>query len=363
MPNPEGRPRGHAYNELPAAPEHPMADLLVMTDAGLCCPDGGFHIDPWGPTDRAVLTHAHADHCRPGSRRYLVSADGLSVFRTRLGPAADLETLRYGEGLTLNGVTVSLHPAGHILGSAQVRVERHGEVAVVSGDYKLGSDPTCAAFEPVRCHLFVTESTFGLPIYRWESQQSVYDDVNAWWKANRDDGKVSLLYGYALGKAQRLLAGLDPGIGPIYLHGSVARLVKDYRAAGVPLPPATYAGEAPKGTKFAGAMVIAPPSAHGSAWARKFGPSSSGFASGWMTIRGTRRRKAVDRGFVLSDHADWPGLLDAVEQTGASRVWVTHGYVAVLVRHLRERGLDAQALQTRYEGERADETLTEEDAA
>lgn len=335
-----------------------MTDLLTMTDAGLYCPDGGFHIDPWKPTERAVLTHAHADHCRPGSASYVVCADGEAVFRTRLG-RADVRTLRYGERMSVNGVTVSLHPAGHVLGSAQVRVERGGEVAVVSGDYKLDADPTCAPFEPVRCHLFVTESTFGLPIYRWPRPQDVADDLNAWWRANRDAGRVSLLFAYALGKAQRLLAMLDPSVGPIYLHGAVARLVADYRTAGVALPPTTPASEAVKGTKFTGAVVLAPPSAHGSAWARKFGPSSSAFASGWMTIRGTRRRRAVDRGFVLSDHADWPGLLDAVRATAAERVWVTHGYVAVLVRHLQSLGLDAQALATQYHGERPDDAEDE----
>lgn len=334
-----------------------MADLLAMTDAGLYCSEGGFHIDPWRPVERAVLTHAHADHCRSGSKHYLACAAGEAVFRTRLGNAANLETLAYGQSLTLGGVRLSLHPAGHILGSAQVRLESRGEVAVVTGDYKLGSDRTCAAFEPVRCDLFVTESTFGLPIYRWPSQESVYDEINAWWRANRDAGKTSLLYAYALGKAQRLLAGLDPSVGPIYLHGAVARLVNDYRTAGVELPAANYAGVKALDSKFAGAMVIAPPSAHGSTWSRKFGPSSSAFASGWMTIRGTRRRKAVDRGFIFSDHADWPGLLLAIRESGASRIWVTHGYVAVLVRHLRGLGLDAHALETKYEGERADEAM------
>jgi putative mRNA 3-end processing factor len=335
-----------------------MEALLEVREAGLYCPAGDFYIDPWFPVDRAVLTHAHSDHCRAGSRSYVAAREGQTVFRTRLGNPPDLHLLDYGETLDVHGVRLSLHPAGHILGSAQVRLEHRGQVAVVSGDYKLGPDRTCTPFEAVRCHHFVTESTFGLPIYQWGADESIYEDINMWWSENRGAGRVSLLFAYALGKAQRLLAGLDPGIGPVYLHGAVARLVEDYRTAGVALPPTLPASEVPKATRFAGALVLAPPSAHGSAWARKFGPASTAFASGWMTIRGTRRRKAVDRGFVFSDHADWPGLLQAIQATGAERIWVTHGYTAALVRHLQEQGLDAQAIATRFEGERPDEEPT-----
>src|SRR5262245_55147227 len=188
-------------------------DLLVLSDAGLYCPAGDFHIDPWQPVARAVVTHAHADHARRGCGRYLVSREGEAVFRTRLGAEADLDPLRYGEEVEHRGVRVSLHPAGHILGSAQVRLEHRGRVWVVSGDYKLQPDLTCAPFEPLGCDVFVTESTFGLPIYRWPGQDEVFADINAWWRANRDEGRASLLFGYALGKSQRLLAGLDPSIG------------------------------------------------------------------------------------------------------------------------------------------------------
>jgi putative mRNA 3-end processing factor len=336
------------------------ADLLQLTDAGLYCPQGRFHIDPWSPVERAVITHAHADHLRPGSRQYLVSAPGLGLARTRLGISAAVAALPYGEEILVNGVTVSLHPAGHVLGSSQVRVEHGGQVWVVSGDYKLAPDPTCTPFEPVRCHAFVTESTFGLPIYRWPSPDELHADINAWWRRNQEAGQASLLLGYALGKAQRLLAGLDPSIGPIYLHGAVARLVDDYRAAGVPLPPASLVSEAPKGTDWSRALIIAPPSAHGTPWTRKFGTVAAALASGWMAIRGTRRRKAVGRGFALSDHADWPGLLHAIRETGASRVWVTHGYADILARHLREKGLDATALRTRFVGEGGEDETKEE---
>ena len=326
-------------------------DLLRPTDAGLYCEAGDFFVDPWRPVPRAVVTHAHADHACWGCGRYQCSAEGEGVLRVRMGREAVIDSLPFGEAIEINGVRVSLHPAGHILGSAQVRLERRGEVWVVSGDYKVEPDATCTPFEPVRCDAFVTESTFGLPIYRWPSQRAVFDEINAWWRANREAGKASLLLGYALGKSQRLLSGLDPSIGPIYTHGAVEKLNRAYREAGVALPPTAYAGSAAKGQGWGGAMIVAPPSAQGTPWARKFGPASTGIASGWMTIRGTRRRKALDRGFVLSDHVDWPGLLGSIAATGASRVLVTHGYTAVVVRYLREQGMDAEVLATRYEGE------------
>ncbi len=332
---------------------HPSA-LIQLTEHGLYCSAGDFYIDPWQPVERAVITHAHADHARRGSRRYLTTRAGEPVLRLRLGSEAAIEAVEYARVVTHHGVRVSLHPAGHILGSAQVRVEHAGEVWAISGDYKLEADPTCTPFEPVRCHTLVTESTFGLPVYRWPAQADVRADIDAWWRANRDAGRASLLFGYALGKAQRLLAGLDPSVGPIYTHGAVEKVNEAYRAAGVSLPATRHAAAAGRGTSWAGAIVVAPPSAHGTPWERKFGAASTAFASGWMQIRGTRRRRAVDRGFVLSDHADWPGLLGAVRDTGAEHVWVTHGYSAVLARWLAEQGLDAQPVPTQFEGERDD---------
>jgi len=339
--------------------------LIELSERGLFCPEGGFYIDPWAPVERAVITHAHSDHARWGSRAYLTSAAGAGVLRTRMGPDAAIRALPYGEVIAINGVDVSLHPAGHILGSAQVRVARGGEVWAISGDYKTaGDDPTCAPFEPVRCHTFVSEATFALPIYRWEPQATVFAEINAWWRANQAAGRASMLLGYALGKAQRLLAGLDPSIGPIFCHGAVERLNRDYRAAGVPLPPTRYTGDAERGFDWSQALIVAPPSAHGTPWSRRFGDVSAAFASGWMRIRGARRRRAVDRGFVISDHADWPGLLDAIAATGAERVWATHGYTAVLARWLEEQGLEAFAVPTRFEGEQGEaEELPDEPPA
>jgi putative mRNA 3-end processing factor len=344
------------------------ADLVVARPEGLYCAPGDFFIDPWRPVERAVITHAHADHARPGHGRYLASADSAGVLRARLGDDIALQTLAYGETIEHRGVRMSLHPAGHVLGSAQVRLEHGGRVWVVSGDYWLSGhegerNATCAAFEPVRCDCFVSESTFGLPIYRWAPQHEVFAAIDAWWRANADAGRASLLLGYSFGKAQRLLAGVDASIGPIVVHGAVQVVNDAYRAAGVTLPPTHRADELKGRAELRRALIVAPPSANGSPWLKRFGDYSDAFASGWMQLRGARRRGAFDRGFVLSDHADWPGLQRAIRATGAQRVIVTHGYEAVMVRWLREQGLDAGAFQTEYGDERIEAAAEAELAA
>lgn len=339
-----------------------VTDLLRTTERGLYCAAGDFYIDPWQPVDRALITHAHGDHARWGSRHYLVSSEGERVLRTRLAPDASIEPIDYGTTRQLNGVTISFHPAGHILGSAQIRVAHQGEVWVVSGDYKTEPDSTCTPFEPVQCHTFITESTFGLPIYRWAPQTEVFADIRGWWTRNRETERASVIFAYALGKAQRVLAGLlDADIGPIYTHGAVERLTADYRAGGIALPHTQHASALPRGADFAGSLIVAPPSAVGSTWLRRFGAVSTGFASGWMQIRGARRRRALDRGFVLSDHVDWPALLGAIESTGAQRVLVTHGFREPVVRWLRDRGLQAESVASHWEGEEASEQGSEPD--
>jgi len=328
-----------------------FAMLLQNTERGLYCPAGGFHIDPWQPVDLAIITHGHSDHARPGSRQYLTEATGKPILQSRLGMNAPVETLRYDQTVTRNGVKISLHPAGHILGSAQVRLEHAGEVCVISGDYKLEADGTCAPFELVRCHTFVTESTFGLPIYRWRPQEEIFRELNQWWHANQLVNRTSVLFCYALGKAQRLLAGLEPRLGPIFLHGAMERFLPAYQAAGINLPAAVKAdAQNVKGAGGAG-IVLAPDSAANSSWLRKFGDVSTAFASGWMQVRGPRRRRALDRGFVLSDHADWNGLLQTIRATGAEKIWATHGYTAPLVRYLREGGWSAETIETQFAGE------------
>ncbi|MBI1355008.1 MAG: ligase-associated DNA damage response exonuclease [Acidobacteria bacterium] len=329
--------------------------LLRVTEAGLYCEAGDFYIDPWRPVARAVTTHAHADHAVRGSGAYLVARQGLRVFERRLGPDAPLDAADYGERRRLGDATVSLHPAGHILGSAQVRVERDGEVWVVSGDYKVAADPTCAPFEPQRCHVFVSECTFGLPIYRWPRPEALAAEINQWWRDNAAAGRPSLLLAYALGKAQRALASLDPSIGPIYGHGAVEPLHAAYRDSGVELPATRSVGESDEPGAFRTALILAPPSALGTPWVRRFRDPSTAFASGWMLVRGARRRRSVDRGFALSDHADWEDLQAAIAATGAERVLLTHGSTAAVVRWLREQGHDADALTTRYGGEQDDD--------
>lgn len=326
--------------------------LIVNRPEGLYCPEGEFFIDPWRPVDRAVITHAHSDHARRGNAHYLAHGDSAELLRIRLGADISLQTLEYGEAIDHRGVRISLHPAGHVLGSAQVRLERKGRVWVASGDYKLADDGTCRPFEAVRCDTFITESTFGLPIYRWPHQADLFADINDWWQRNAMAGRASILFCYAFGKAQRILRGVDASIGPIVCHGAVEPLNAVYRAEGVPLP-GTFrvTDESMNKSALSKALVLAPPSAAGTPWLRRFGDYSDAFASGWMQLRGARRRRGVDRGFVMSDHADWPALHRAIGSTGAGQVFVTHGSIAVMVRYLREQGLDAQAFATEYGGE------------
>ena len=326
--------------------------MLTETTAGLYCAAGDFHIDPWGPADRALITHAHGDHARGGSRAYLCARAGVAPLARRLGDEAPIESLEYGETRTIGGVKVSFHPAGHVLGSAQIRLESRDGVWVVSGDYKRAADPTCTPFEPVRCDTYVTESTFGLPIYRWDSTESVITDAIAWWNDNGDAGRTSVLFCYTLGKAQRMLAELAARTDrPVLIHGMMLGMIDVYRQAGVPMLPTTVATERPRGASFAGELVLAPLSARGTPWMRRLGDHSDAFASGLMRVRGVRRQRGFDRGFVLSDHADWPALLDTVAETGASRILATHGHAEPFARHLRDRGFDAGVIRTAWEGE------------
>jgi putative mRNA 3-end processing factor len=310
--------------------------LLDVRPEGLYCRAGDFYVDPWEPVARAVITHAHSDHACPGSRSYLTATPGGALLRARIGDDGAIQTVAYGESITIGDAKVSLHPAGHILGSAQVRVEVAGEVWVVSGDYKLAPDPTCAPFEPLRCHGFVTESTFGLPIFRWAAEADAVAAIHDWWRGNLAAKKTSVLYAYPLGKAQRVLAAVDHSIGAVWAHDSVERYSAAYREQGVAIPP--------QGTRDGASLMVAPPGYE------HRGRVSTAFVSGWMRIRGTRRRRSLDRGFVLSDHADWPELLRAIDATNAEAVWVTHGFRAPLVRWLQERGRDAVAIEGRWEG-------------
>lgn len=331
--------------------------MLQETAAGLFCPAGNFYIDPWQPVERALLTHAHGDHARPGSAAYLCTPDTVPLLRRRFGPEAPLESMPYGETRTIGDVRVSFHPAGHVLGSAQVRIQGTAGIWVVGGDYKRAADPTCAPFEPVPCDTFITESTFGLPIYRWDDTGTIVADIMAWWEGNRQDAKASVIFCYALGKAQRLLAELARvSDAPVFVHGMMLGMMEAYREAGVALPDVQPVIERAAGRKnqhrsLAGQLVLAPLSARGTPWMRRLGAHSDAFASGLMRVRGVRRQRAYDKGFVISDHADWPALLATIAETGASRVLATHGHAEALARHLTSLGLESGIIRTAWEGE------------
>lgn len=326
-------------------------NLVKLTKKGLYCPVGDFYVDPWKPVDKAVVTHAHADHSYPGNQSYLVPKRGERISRIRLGDDAKIETAEYGETVDIQGVKVSFHPAGHVLGSSQVRIEHKGEVWIVSGDFKLSPDATCEPFEHVKCDFFITEATFGLPVYKWPPAEILFEEMNDWWRNNQASDKLSVIFAYSFGKSQRVLNGIDRSIGPIFTHGAVERLTQAYREEGIDLPETTYVGSVEGKKDLKGGLVVAPPSAIQTPWLKRFGKHSTGFASGWMMVRGARRRKAVDRGFVMSDHADWDGLITAIERAEAETVFVTHGFIAPLVRYLNENGQHALPLEANFVGD------------
>ena len=308
--------------------------LLSFTTKGIYCPDGDFHIDPHRAVERALVTHGHSDHACRGHASYLCTHAALPVIRHRLGRIA-AEGIAYGESRQIGGVTVSFHPAGHVPGSAQIRVERDGEVWVVSGDYKVAPDGLCEPFTPIRCHTFITECTFGLPIFQWRPEAEILTQIADWWAGNAAQGRISILAAYSFGKAQRLLAGIAPQ-GPIHTHPAVEDVTEILRGQGYNLPPTQRITTQPVPRN---ALVIAPPNVLSNDWAQPLTPYATGFASGWMAL--SARRKSVEAAFTLSDHADWPGLNQAIRETGATRVFVTHGYTAPFRRWLESQGYDA----------------------
>jgi putative mRNA 3-end processing factor len=335
--------------------------LIEFTDKGLYCAAGDFYIDPWKPVEKAVITHGHSDHARWGNKNYLSHHFTKPILQLRLGPN-NYQTVDWNEPVYFNGVTVTLFPAGHIIGSSQVRVEHKGEIWVVSGDYKTENDGISGAFEPIKCHTFITESTFGLPIYNWKPQSDIYEGIQNWIRGNQLSGKSSVLIAYSLGKAQRVLQAVKEVTDNIYAHGAIYNMHETLMNANILpaglLPPVKrITPEMPKDT-FRNAVIIAPPSAESSPWIRKFSPYSLGICSGWMQVRGNQRRKNADEGFVLSDHCDWKGLLKAVEATGAQKVFVTHGFQSVFSRYLNEAGIDAAEVKTEY-GTEEEETTQE----
>lgn len=329
--------------------------MLRFDSKGIYCPQADVYIDPWEPVNKALITHAHSDHAKPGSNSYLCHNDSVPLLRFRLGQDIKVEGVAYQEAVVINGVRISFHPAGHIIGSAQIRLEYKGEIWVVSGDYKLQQDGVSVPFESVKCHHFITESTFGLPIYKFPTPESVHGDINQWWEKNAAENINSVIIGYALGKSQRILQHLDEAIGHIYTHGAVDNMNRVIEQQGIPLKKTVRVTPEIQKKDFKGDIIIAPPSAIGSSWLNRFAPFSLGMCSGWMQLRGARRRRSADRGFVLSDHGDWKQLNDAVRSSGADNVYVTHGYKSVYAKWLRETyGLNAFEVETLYESEEED---------
>ena len=324
--------------------------LLVHTALGLYCPKADVYLDPWKPVKKAILSHGHADHARWGSSSYLCTPTAAPVIKYRLGDI-NLETLPFGEEKLINGVSFSFHPAGHILGSAQIKVSYKGEMVVFSGDYKTANDGFSEAFEPVKCHTFITESTFGLPVYHWQDQKWVFNEMEEWCKNNRNNGQLSILYGYSLGKAQRILQGLPESVGPIFTHSTIEAVLNVMRNQGVSLKNTIHVNEHLTRADLLSGVIIAPPAVQNSNWLKKFEPIRNGVVSGWMALRGARRRRNADKGFVLSDHADWEGLNEAISLTGAENVFVTHGYTDILSKWLIDKGLNAHPLETNFEGD------------
>lgn len=329
--------------------------LIEFTNKGMFVPIANVYIDPWTAVPKALITHAHSDHARFGSQQYLSHHQSIPILQKRLGPQS-FTGINYNETININGVNFTFYPAGHVLGSAQIKVEYKGEIWVASGDYKLENDGVSAPFESVKCHTFITESTFGLPVYKWQSQQAIFDEINNWWQQNIDDGKCSVILAYSLGKAQRIMQNINTNLGPILVHGAVDEMNKAHEEANVQLNYSKKITPELSKADYKNALVIAPPAVEGSTWLKKLEPYSLAVASGWMGLRGVRRRMSADRGFVLSDHADWPSLNTAVQNTGAENILVTHGFTSIFAKWLTDKGYNASEVNTKFSGESLTET-------
>ena len=331
-------------------------ELLALTPSGLCCRRGGFHIDPTRPVERALITHGHSDHARAGHGSVLATQETLDIMRLRYGDgfAGTTQAIGYGETLTLDGVDVSFHPAGHVLGSAQIKVAADALTIVASGDYKDVPDPTCAPFETVPCDVFITEATFALPVFRHHDAEGEIGRLLH--SAALFPERAHLVGAYSLGKAQRLIAmvraaGYDA---PIYLHGAMEKITRYYQDRGIDLGRIELVRGADKAA-LGGAIVICPPTALGDLWSRRFPDPVAAFASGWMRVRARARQRGVTLPLVISDHADWDGLTATIAATGASEVWVTHGQEDAVVHWCRTRGLQARPLDIAGYGDEEEE--------
>jgi putative mRNA 3-end processing factor len=321
-----------------------MTRLLEFTDRGIYCPRADCYIDPKRTVERAIITHAHSDHARRGNKQYLAHRLTVPVLRHRLGKKISVQSVEYGEPIDINHVRFSLHPAGHVIGSAQVRVAYRDEVWIVTGDYKLDHDPLAGVYEPIPCTVFCTESTFGLPVYKWGDSAAVIADINEWWKRNRENDVASVLFGYSLGKSQRLLHAVDVSIGDVYVHPAIERINELFRHEGYPIPEVFTLSEDTPAEELQGSLVMIPPNTMKNGWLDHVPECSTAHASGWMAAQGASWMRNADAGFVISDHADWTGLNEAVRLSGAETIYVTHGFTGQFARWLCEEGYDARSV-------------------
>jgi len=335
--------------------------LLSITDRGIYCAEADVYIDPWKSVPRALITHAHSDHARRGNKQYITQEFSAPIIKHRI-KGAKVRGVKFGEKININGVQFSFHPAGHIIGSAQIRVEHKGRIEVASGDYKLESDGISGEIEIIKCHHFITESTFGLPIFRWRPQSEVFSEINDWWTENKNKGKISLLTAYSLGKAQRLIHNLNSEFGTIYTHGTIEKINGLFRDQGIGVPKTSLLTPEISTKQLIGNMVITPSASLGTSWSKNIIAPSIANASGWMALGKNSKRGGADRGFVLSDHADWDGLNKVIELTGASQVTVTHGYTEQFAKHLAEKGTNAYTASTDYTGETMIENESKEES-
>lgn len=328
----------------------PIMDMLTFTNKGIYCPIGDFYIDPWLPVNIAIITHGHADHARSGMGTYFCHHFTVPILKSRIGPHIHVIGLAYDTARIINGVTVSLHPAGHIIGSAQVRLEYKGKVVVISGDYKIQDDGLSTPFEPVKCHEFVTESTFGLPIYNWKPIPVLNQEMQQWISYNQSIGKTSVFIGYSLGKAQRIMQAVKD-MGNIYVHYSIQKLNEAYKAVGITLPDYQTMDMRESLKHLDQQIVILPPSLLDTHAIKKIPNMAYAICSGWMQVRGARRWRSADAGFAISDHADWSGLLAAIKATEAEHVYVTHGQTASFSKYLNEIGISSSVVTTEFGNE------------
>nr|WP_288813411.1 ligase-associated DNA damage response exonuclease [uncultured Sphingobacterium sp.] len=321
--------------------------MIQFTSKGIYCVPGKFYLDPWQPVDLAIITHGHADHAYPGMKKYLCHHFTVNILKSRIGHDIQVEGVAYNRPFHINGVKISLHPAGHIIGSSQIRMEYKGKVIVFTGDYKIQDDGLSTPFEPVKCHELITESTFGLPIYRWESVAAQTQRLNEWITHNQGFKKTSVFIGYSLGKSQRILNAVKD-MGEVYVHYSIAKLNMAYSEAGIQLPPYHIVDLRTDTKQLDGKIVLLPPALLDTSLLQKIPHVAYAICSGWMQIRGARRWRSADAGFAISDHADWNGLLQAVRESGAEKVFVTHGQTATFSKYLNEIGIEAEEVKTNY---------------